>query len=246
MHKRITMLLGAAAMLGVSCGSSGTAKPTAASPQPSVASSTSAAAAASKATILSEDFVDDRNDWGVVDDPHDGSISYSNGDYVWAFKGSVAHWLSAALDEQFQAGKISLANVAIHTDATVTKGDGVIGLFCRDNPDTDAEAQWYEFVARDGYAAIRLADQEGNITPLAEDRTIVMPNNQAAGIDVVCADESSGGVRLSMSVNDKQILETTVTDHPLHDGLAGLQAWTHPVHDEMDILWHDFTISPVS
>src|SRR3954451_10365868 len=70
--------------------------------------------------------------------------------------------------------------------------------------------------------------------------------NQAAGIDVVCADESSGGVRLSMSVNDKQILETTVTDHPLKEGLAGLQAWTHPAHDEMDILWHNFTISPVS
>ncbi|HZX53395.1 MAG TPA: hypothetical protein VFE86_01870 [Ilumatobacteraceae bacterium] len=49
-----------------------------------------------------------------------------------------------------------------------------------------------------------------------------------------------------MSVNDKQILETTVTDHPLKEGLAGLQAWTHPAHDEMDILWHNFTISPVS
>ena len=122
----------------------------------------------------------------------------------------------------------------------------MIGLFCRDNPDTDAEAQWYEFVARNGYAAIRLADQEGNITPLAEDRTIVLPPNQPAGLDVVCADQSSGGVRLSMSVNDKQILETTVTDHPLKEGLAGLQAWTHPAHDEMDILWHNFTISSVS
>src|SRR3954470_9912062 len=86
MHKRITMLLGAAAMLGVSCGNSDAADPTSSTPQPSVASSTSVAGAAAAAAILTDDFVDDRNEWGVADDPKDGSISYSNGDYVWALK----------------------------------------------------------------------------------------------------------------------------------------------------------------
>src|SRR4051812_12537857 len=83
MHKRITMLLGAAAMLGVSCGSSDAAEPAASSPPPSVAGPTSVAGVAAKAAILSEDFLDDRNEWGVVDDAQDGRISYSNGDYVW-------------------------------------------------------------------------------------------------------------------------------------------------------------------
>ena len=43
-----------------------------------------------------------------------------------------------------------------------------MGVFCREVPDTDADFQWYEFVVRDGYAAIRLADLAGNLDVLAE------------------------------------------------------------------------------
>ena len=34
--------------------------------------------------LLTDDFVDDANRWGVVDDPEFGSARFVGGDYVWA------------------------------------------------------------------------------------------------------------------------------------------------------------------
>ena len=45
----------------------------------------------------------------------------------------------------------------------------MIGVF-REVPDTDADFQWYEFVARDRFAAIHKADSEGNLEVLAGPR----------------------------------------------------------------------------
>ena len=166
----------------------------------------------------------------------------AEGDYVWVFKGSVAHWLPGTIDEEHSAGNLPLSNIVIHAHATIANGDGVIGVFCRDIPDSDAESQWYEFVVRNGYAAIRLADLEGNIQPLAEDRDVALPLNESIAIDATCKDSGSGDAMLALALNGEPILTTTHTDDPLEDGVVGLQAWTHPVHAEMDILWHDFTV----
>jgi hypothetical protein len=48
-------------------------------------------------------------------------------------------------------------------------------MFCRENPDTDADFQWYEFVARDGFAAIRIADSDGDLEVLAETEELALP-----------------------------------------------------------------------
>jgi hypothetical protein len=35
---------------------------------------------------------------------------------------------------------------------------------------------------------------------------------------------------------------TATDDEPLGNGVPGLQAWTFPAHEQMDIRWHDFSI----
>jgi hypothetical protein len=54
----------------------------------------------SAAELFHDSLEDDRNGWGVVDDPNHGSRAFSGGDYVWEFSGSVAHQLPARLGEQ--------------------------------------------------------------------------------------------------------------------------------------------------
>ena len=80
----------------------------------------------------------------------------------------LVHWLPAVLGEQYERGELDMLDVTVRAEATIDAGDGVIGLFCRETPDIDAAFQWYEFVARDGFAAISRADLEGNIEVLAE------------------------------------------------------------------------------
>ncbi|MEQ1874989.1 MAG: hypothetical protein ABL953_14850, partial [Ilumatobacteraceae bacterium] len=107
------------------------------------------------AELFADDFIDDANGWGVVDDPQFGTANFADGDYVWEFRGSIAHWLPAVLLDQYDAGTLDMLDVQVSAELTIVSGDGVVGVFCRENPDTDADWQWYDFVVRDGYAAIR-------------------------------------------------------------------------------------------
>ena len=134
------------------------------------APSTSVATAVVDSVLFTDDLVDDRHMWGEVDDPEYGTAKFVDGDYVWEFRGSNAHWLPGVLIDQYDAGDLRIPDAAVTADLTIHSGGGVAGVFCREAVDTDAEFQWYEFVVRDGYAAIRLSDSEGNIEPLAETR----------------------------------------------------------------------------
>ena len=67
--------------------------PATASTTPATASTASAASTADTAgtsaggtVLFSDDFTDDTNRWGVVDDPEFGSATFDDGDYVWAFR----------------------------------------------------------------------------------------------------------------------------------------------------------------
>jgi len=209
---------------------------------PSTAPASPTTTPSAPAALLFEDaFDDDRNGWGVVDHPDYGSMSYEGGDYVWAFAGSVAHWLPKVLGDQYDQGELDMADVVVHAEATVLKGGGVIGVFCREQPDDDADWEWYEFVARDGFAAIRQADSEGNIDVLAETEHVTAPAGQPLSIEATCSDDNAGHAQLSLSLNDAPLL-TATGDDPLGHGPPGLQAWTYPKHDQMDIRWHEFSI----
>ncbi|MEQ1874931.1 MAG: hypothetical protein ABL953_14550 [Ilumatobacteraceae bacterium] len=228
-----------ASAISVGCSSDDeTSSTTAATPEITVVSTAGA-------ELFADDFIDDANGWGVVDDQQFGTADFADGDYVWAFRGSIAHWLPAVLIDQYDAGTLDMLDVQVSAELTIVSGDGVVGVFCRENPDTDADWQWYDFVVRDGYAAIRLADGEGNIEPLVESRELVVPLGAPFTIDASCQTNGAGGADLAMTVTTgtgTQTLLATVDNDPLTNGAPGLSAWTFPLHEQMDIVWHSFTV----
>jgi len=252
----VSLLIGAAGMTG--CGddtkaSTETVEPAVSAPAsaaPTSTAATSTTSSQSAATVAGTDgtqfddsFDDDRNGWGVIDDSEFGTIAYEGGDYVWAFKGSVAHWLPAVLGDQFDRGDLEMRNVVVTADVTVDSGGGVVGVFCRETADTDADYQWYEFVARDGFAAIRRADGEANLDVLAETDEVSLPIGTPIAFEATCVDDATGAAKLSLSLNGTSVL-TATDDDPLGNGVSGLQAWTFPIHDQMDVRWHDFSVDP--
>jgi hypothetical protein len=213
------------------------AAPTTASTAPETVPGSSEPAAAD----FEDSFDDDRNGWGLVDDPEFGSTAFEGGDYVWEFKGRVSHRLPAVLGEAYDRGELEMLDVVVRAEATVLAGGGVIGVFCRETPDVDAEWQWYEFVARDGFAAIRRADLEGNLETLTETEDVALPAGEPIAFEATCIDNQDSHAELSLTLNGEQVL--TATDgEPLGNGVSGLQAWTFPAHEQMDIRWHDFSI----
>jgi hypothetical protein len=187
-----------------------------------------------------DSFDDDRNKWGIIDDPQFGSANYQGGDYAWKFRGRVAHWLPETLGQQYDRGELDMRDVVVRAKATIESGGGVIGVACRENPDTDARWQWYEFVARDGFAAIRHADDESNIEVLAKTDQVSLAEREPIAFEAACVDDA-GKAQLSLVLNGKPVLQTTVAK-PLKNGVPGLQAWTHPPHSKMDVRWHEFSV----
>lgn len=229
------VLVGAVGVVGVGgCGSDEASDATA----PPV----SAKPVAAGATLFEDSFVDDRNGWGVVDDEDYGTIAFADGDYVWAARGSLVHWLPGVIGEQYDRGELDMLDVVVQAEVTVVAGGGVVGVFCREVPDTDAEWQWYEFVVRDGYAAIRKADLEGNLESLAETTSAAAPLGQPVEIEAACTDRPDGTAALSLAVDGTTVLSVE-DDDPLGNGAAGLQLWTFPAHEQMDVRWHDFQVS---
>ena len=50
-------------------------------------------------------------------------------------------------------GDPDLGDVVVRAEFTIVSGEGVAGVYAGEAADTDAEAEWYEFVVRDGFAA---------------------------------------------------------------------------------------------
>lgn len=240
-----TLALGTLGLTG--CGTAAANRdasmPAIATPSPSATAQ--AAAATDGKVLFKDDFTDDRNGWGVVDDPVGGRASYAGGDYVWNFTGSFAHVLPETLGKQYDRGELKMRDVTVTADVTVVSGDGVVGVGCRETPDTDANFQWYEFVARDGFAAIRQADDKGNIDILTQTKQVSLPRAKSFSIEGVCLDESGGRAHLTMRVNGTVVLDVHRSS-PLGNGAPSLQAWTHPMHAPMEIRWHDFTIRAIT
>ena len=238
----------AAAVGALSLTSCGTATANRDAPQGVASTSTQAtpSAVAGQGTILFQDhFDDDRNKWGIIDDPVGGTTSYAAGDYVWKFKGSIAHWVPEVLGQKYDRAELHMRDVAVLADLTITSGGGVAGVGCRVNKDTDADYQWYEFVVRDGFAAIRQSDVKGNIQVLAQTDKVSVPLGKAFTVEGVCVNDAAGKVHLTMNLNGTPILETERSD-PLTNGVPSLQAWTHPMHAPMEIHWHDFSVRAAS
>jgi hypothetical protein len=145
------------------------------------------------------------------------------------------------LGSQYDSGELDMLDVVVRSEATIVDGDGVAGVFCREHPDTDAEWQWYEFVARDGFAAIRLADLEGNLETLAKTDDVSLPTGEPIAFEAACVDGTNGSAELLLSLNGSPVLHAS-DDDPLENGVSGLQAYTHPVHDQLDIRWHEFAV----
>jgi hypothetical protein len=237
--------LGAAGCGGDDESSDATTAATTSSTAASATASTTVVRSATDSALFEDPFDDDRNGWGVVDDPHYGTAVFTDGDYVWQFRGSVAHWLPAALGEQYDRGELDMLDVVVRADATIVAGGGVVGVFCRETPDTDAEWQWYEFVARDGFAAIRRADSEGNLDVLAETNDVSLPTGDPFALEATCVDDVNGDAQLSMALQGTTVLDAS-DDDALGNGVAGLQAWTFPLHEQMDIRWHQFSVHAAS
>lgn len=222
------------------CGGA-TSAATSTGPAASTSPSSSARFPAAGAVILHDTFDDDTNGWGVVDDPQFGSARYDGGAYVWNTTGRVVSLVPATLGERFDAGSLSMSDVVMAADVTIVKGDGVVGLQCRNSPDTDADYQWYDFVARDGYAAIRLSDDKSNIDVLAESRDVSLPVGERFSIGAACI-TAGGDVRLDMTIDGRHVLSTSAPAKAT-DGVPGLVGWTYPLHSELAVTWDDFTVS---
>ena len=105
-----------------------------------------------------------------------------------------------------------MLDVVVRSEATIVDGDGVAGVFCRENPDTDAEWQWYKFVARDGFAAIRLADLEGNLETLAKTDDVSLPTGEPIAFEAACVDGTYGSAELLLSLNGSPVLHASDDD----------------------------------
>lgn len=195
--------------------------------------------------VIFEDALDDdQNGWAL---PENEALRfyYEDGDFIWESKqeNRCPHLLAAPIGEAYDAGELEMLDVVVRADVTADQGEAAAGVFCRENPDTDADFQWYEFVARDGFAAIRIADSEGDLEVLAETEDLALPLGEMFSIEAACVDDG-GHAQLWLTVNGEVTLQAT-HDEPLENGAAGLQAYDAPAaaSDERFIIsWHEFTV----
>ena len=211
-------------------------------PRPSPLKSNSSTAASATA-ILDDSFDEgDVNGWTTGLDSSYGTISFANGDQRWGFTGSVASWIPEKLVNRFDAGQ-SMDSVTVQTDVTPISGGGVFGVMCRNAPDTDAQYQWYEFVVRDGYAAIRKADDHRHVEVLAETEDVSVEFGSPVSIEARCVTAEDGSAELEMTLDGAALLAATDAD-PIPDGPPGMQVWTAPMHALQELVWHNFTVTP--
>ena len=202
-------------------------------------------AAASGTVVLQEDFDDDRNEWGIVDGEF-GSAYYEDGEYVWETTGSNIHWAPAMFVPEEIGGSYTgdpdLGDVVVRAEFTIVSGEGVAGVFCREAPDTDAEAEWYEFVVRDGFAAIRRADFESNLEVLASTEEVRLPQGDEFALEATCSTGDDGTAELGLLLDDELTLSATDAE-PIAPGPVGQQGYTHPMHAPMTVRWNSFTVT---
>ena len=210
-------------------------------PRPSpTGEATEPSAGGDKITTFADTFDDDANGWALPPS-EEATAEVDGGDFVWEVKqpGLRPHMIAATLGTAYDAGDLEMTDVRVTATVTPERGAAAFGLFCREVPDTDTDFQWYEFVVREGYSAIRLADSAGNLEPVEEGDASV-PLGEEAELQVTCR-----GNELALSLNGEELLTATVSD-PLGNGVPGLQAYDSPTSsdDRLLLAWHDFDIEP--
>jgi hypothetical protein len=228
-----------AAALGIAgCSDSGTSASDSTRP-------TSAAPSAG-ATLFTDAFDDDANGWALPENEN-SRMRFLGGVFVWEAKraaGLRPHVLAAPLVDAFDRGELKMRNVIVRTSVTPVRGTGAMGVFCREVRDTDSDFQWYEFVARDGFAAIRRGDAAGHLDVLATTHDLALPIGRKATLEAACVDDADGRARLWLTVDSTAVLVAN-DPHPLGNGAAGLQAYDSPekASDARFLIrWHDFSI----
>lgn len=195
--------------------------------------------------VLFEDPLDDdQNGWALPENEA-ARFYYEDGDFIWESKQENLrpHLLAATIGEAYDAGELEMLDVVVRADVTAVQGAAAAGVFCRESPDTDADFQWYEFVVRDGFAAIRIADSEGDLEVLAETEDLSLPVGEMFTMEAACVD-GGGQAQLWLTINGEVTLQAT-HDEPLENGAAGLQAYDAPEAANAErfiIRWHDFTV----
>lgn len=200
--------------------------------------------------VLFEDALDDdRNGWALPENEA-ARFYYEDGDFIWESKQENLrpHLLAAPLGEAFDQGELEMLDVVVRAELTATQGEAAMGVFCREVRDTDADFQWYEFVVRDGFAAIRIADSEGGLEVLAETEDVNLADGEPITVEAACVDDDEGRGQLWMTVNDALVLYV-LHDQPLGNGVTGLQAYDAPESagaERFVIRWHDFSVRQAS
>jgi hypothetical protein len=194
-------------------------------------------------TLFADTFADDHNGWALPENEAARS-EFGGGDFTWFSKqpGLRPHLLAKTLGDAFDRGQLHMRNVVVDASVTPVRGKAAMGPFCREVRDTDADFQWYEFVVRDGYAAIRRADSSGHLDVLAKTTDVDVPLGDEAALEAACVDGASGQARLWLSVNGTPTLFARDA-HALGNGAPGLQAYDAPSGARMVVRWHDFTVS---
>jgi hypothetical protein len=196
--------------------------------------------------LFADTFDDDHNLW-TLPESENGRTEMVGGDLVWEAKRAAdlrPHLLAAPIADAFDRGELRMRDVVVRATFTTVRGSGAMGVFCREVRDTDSDFQWFEFVARDGYAAIRRADAAGHLEVLATTTKVDLPLGQRATMEAVCTDTADGSARLWLSLDGAAILEAT-SDEQLGNGAAGLQGYDSPDRASSArflVRWHDFAV----
>jgi hypothetical protein len=197
---------------------------------------------------MRDTFENDTNGWALPPGPL-GSLTITGGDFVWESSEPMLrpHISAATLVEAYDAGRLDMTDVRVTASVTPARGAAAFGVTCREVPDSDSDFQWYEFVVRDGYAAIRLADSAGHLETLEEGEAGVSSGEKVT-IQATCVDTTAGTAELTLSVDGEQLLQANVPE-PLGNGVPGLQAYDaseEESSDRMLLAWHDFAVEPAT
>lgn len=205
--------------------------------------SKSSAAPTTGELLYDDPLEDDRFAWDWPHNDEFGSATFENGDAVWRSTGRIVlQWNGELEDKLFRTRPTDLRDVVLRAEATIEKGGGVVGIACRVTPDTDADFQWYEFVVRNEYAAIRRSDVLSHIEVLKETKDVSVPLGKPMKIEGRCVNADDGKAQLTFWLDGKQILEATDGTLVSASKWPALVLWTFPVHEQTDVRWHHFSV----
>ena len=130
-------------------------------------------------TLFTDPFDDDANGWALPE-TENSRTEVLGGDFVWEAKRAAPdlrpHVLAAPLADAFDRGDgCRCATWSSGRRSPRSVAPALWGCSAGEVRDTDSDFQWYEFVARDGFAAIRRADCAGHLDVLAVTKDVDLP-----------------------------------------------------------------------